>query len=73
LCRKIESKEVSFARNDLSNEAKHLITKLLEKKVEKRIKVEEIPDHPWFSGISFENLSIGKLDAPFIPKIVFAI
>jgi len=71
LCRKIDSCELKFPEKEVSDQAKDLIKKLLVRKVENRLKAEEIPNHDWFSDISFEELLNKKFDVPFIPRLVF--
>jgi Serine/threonine protein kinase len=39
-----------------STEAKDLITKMLERDMEKRLSLEEVMKHPYFEGIDFDNL-----------------
>lgn len=58
---------------EMTEEAKDLISKLLEKDPTKRIGTEggfeEISSHPWFEGFDFEKLKNKELEAPFIPKL----
>ena len=56
----------------VSDDAKNLITKLLEKDPGTRLGrkgLDEIKKHPFFSGISFEDLKKKKLKAHFKPTI----
>ena len=56
----------------ISDDAKNLITKLLEKDPGTRLGrkgLKEIKKHPFFSGISFEDLKKKKHKAPFKPTI----
>ena len=56
----------------VSDDAKNLITKLLEKDPGTRLGrkgLKEIKKHPFFSGISFDDLSKKKHKAPFKPTI----
>jgi serine/threonine protein kinase len=75
LFRKITSEEPSFSYYDeqvsISSEAKDLINKLLVKDPKNRIKPEEIPFHPFFKKISFDDIYKRKITAPFVPKIVY--
>jgi serine/threonine protein kinase len=74
LFNKIVNDEPSFKFNDekinISYEAKDLICKLLAKKPKDRIKPENIPLHPWFKNISFDEIYRKNIVAPFVPKIV---
>ena len=56
----------------ISDDAKNLITKLLEKDPGTRLGrkgLKEIKKHPFFSGISFDDLRKKKSKAPFKPTI----
>lgn len=57
----------------MSDEAKDMITQLLEKDPKKRLGytggIEEIKVHPWFESIDIDALINKQLDAPFIPKL----
>jgi len=53
----------------ISSVAVDLIKSLLKKNVEKRIKPEDIPSHPWFSSINFEDIKNLECLPDFIPKI----
>jgi serine/threonine protein kinase len=74
LFKKIVNEEPSFRyytdRVNISHDAKDLISKLLAKKPKDRIKPENIPLHPFFKDISFDEIHKRKIVAPFIPKIV---
>ena len=54
----------------VSNEAKDLILKLLDKNQKNRIKISEIKSHAFFNGFSFEKLLNYELEAPFNPDLV---
>lgn len=57
---------------DVSNEAKDLIRKLLCKDPKKRLGfngAHEIKQHPWFKGISWSDVIRRKLKAPF-PRLL---
>jgi len=54
----------------ISNEAKDLILKLLDKNQKNRIKIPEIKSHPFFNGFSFDKLFNYELEAPFKPDLV---
>ena len=57
----------------LSYEAINLIEKLMEKIPSKRIGssagISEVLNHPWLSGIDFEDIKKRKIKATFIPEI----
>ena len=60
--------------NGFSNEAKDLITKLLNKDPKKRLGfgkngVEELKSHPYFNDINWEDLQNLKVSPPFIPEL----
>ncbi len=59
-----------FVKLSVSNEAKDLILKLLDKNQKNRIKIPEIKAHPFFNGFSFEKLLNYELEAPFKPDLV---
>ena len=54
----------------VSNEAKDLIVKLLDKNQKNRIKIIEIKAHPFYNGFSFDKLLNYELEAPFKPDLV---
>ena len=58
---------------NLSDDAKDIITKLLNKNPNERLgnknEIEEIKNHPFFSIIDFELIEKKKIPAPFIPNI----
>jgi len=58
----------------VSEEARDLISKMLEKDRKKRLgcetDVQEILAHPWFADLDMEKLLDRKLEAPHIPKVV---
>lgn len=51
-------------------EASDLLKKLLNKNLSKRIKPQDIPAHPFFSGIDFIAINNLEIKAPITPKIV---
>ena len=57
----------------MSDDARDLISKLLEKNPKERIGyeggIEEIIAHPWFKDIDIDMLLNKQLDPPFIPKL----
>ena len=56
----------------VSEEAKDLILKLLEKEPGERIGkkgLEDIKSHPFFANLSFDNLKKKKLQSPYIPNV----
>ena len=61
--------------NNLSDEAKDLITNLLKVKPEERIKLDEIKNHPWFNIFDKKNnyckgIDINKIIIPIDEEIV---
>ena len=58
--------------NNLSNEAKDLIKKLLCNNVKERLGykegINEIKEHPFFRVLDFKNVEQKKLTAPFYPE-----
>ena len=65
----IEEKVINFK---VSDEAKSLISKLLEKDPGTRLGrngLKEIKKHPFFGGINFDDLIKKKIKAPFKPKV----
>ena len=65
----IDEKDVNFK---VSDDAKSLISKLLEKDPGTRLGrngLKEIKKHPFFSGINFDDLIKKKIKAPFKPKV----
>ena len=54
----------------VSYQANDLLKLLLHKDVDRRIKPEQIPYHPWFNGINFNDIKNIKVKSPFIPTIV---
>mgnify|MGYP002523966020 CR=1 FL=1 len=70
----IKNSSVKFPKRiNLSEEAKDLIKKLLEKNPKKRLGsqsgIEEIKKHPFFAGIDFDLILQKKIPAPFIPDL----
>ena len=58
---------------NVSDEAKNIIIKLLEKNPDSRLGkngLKEIQNHPFFNKINFDMIKSKKLDSPFKPKIV---
>ena len=56
----------------VSEEAKNLITKLLEKNPGSRLGrtgLNEIKSHPFFGNLNFDQIKLKKLKAPFKPNI----
>ena len=74
LFKKIVNEEPSYMyfkeKVSVSSEARDLIAKLLAKDPNDRIKPENIPFHPFFKSLSFDEVYKRKVNAPFIPKIV---
>ena len=69
----IKSGPLKFPKRiTLSDEAKDIIKKLLERNVKKRLGyngIKEIKEHPFFKDIDFNLIEQKKIPAPFIPKI----
>ena len=70
----IKNSSVKFPRRiTLSEEAKDVIRKLLEKNPKKRLGsqggIEEIKKHPFFASIDFDMVEQKKMKAPFIPEL----
>jgi len=69
LFKKIVYQEPSFRGSNLSAEAQDLLKRLLKKDPKERIKPHEIPSHPWFKGVNFEDILNLRVTPPFKPKI----
>ena len=54
---------------ELSHHSKDLICQLLHKDPDQRIKPNDIPIHPFFAGVNFDDIFMGKVRSPFIPKV----
>ena len=57
----------------ISEDAKNIISKLLEKDPDNRLGkngIKEIQKHPYFNSINFEDLKKKKIKAPFKPEII---
>ena len=70
----IKSSAVKFPKRiSLSEDAKDVIRKLLEKNPKKRLGsqngIEEIKKHPFFASIDFDLIVQKKIPAPFIPEL----
>ena len=70
----IKTNPVKFPKRiPLSEEAKDVIRKLLEKNPKNRLGskegIEEIKRHPFFASIDFKAVEEKKLPAPFIPEL----
>ena len=70
----IKNSQVKFPKRiNLSDNAKDIIQKLLEKNPKKRLGykngIEEIKKHPFFDKIDFKAVEERKLKAPFIPEV----
>ena len=69
----IKSGPLKFPKRiTLSDEAKDIIKKLLERNVKKRLGyngIKEIKEHPFFKDIDFNLIEQKKIPAPFVPKI----
>ena len=56
----------------MSEEAKDLISRFLEKDPTKRLgyaETEKIKAHPWFNGIDWNKLLDKKIESPCVPKL----
>jgi serum/glucocorticoid-regulated kinase 2 len=70
----IQNSAVKFPKRiNLSEDAKDIIIKLLEKNPKKRLGyqkgIEEIKKHPFFAKIDFNLIEQKKVKAPFIPEV----
>ena len=70
----IKGSPVKFPKRiNLSEDAKDVIRKLLEKNPKKRLGsqsgIEEIKKHPFFASIDFDLIVEKKIPAPFIPEL----
>ena len=70
----IKTSSVKFPKRiNLSEDAKDIIRKLLEKNPKKRLGsqngIEEIKNHPFFQSIDFNLIEQKKIKAPFIPEL----
>ena len=70
----IKNSSVKFPKRiNLSEEAKDVIRKLLEKNPKKRLGsqngIEEIKKHPFFASLDFDAIVEKKIKAPFIPEL----
>ena len=70
----IKSSQVKFPKRvNLSEDAKDVIRKLLEKNPKKRLGsqsgIEEIKNHPFFASLDFDAIVQKKIPAPFIPQL----
>ena len=70
----IKNSKVKFPKRiNLSEDAKDVILKLLDKNPKKRLGsqngIEEIKSHPFFKSIDFDLIVQKKIPAPFIPEL----
>jgi len=68
LFKKIVQSEPTYKGANPSFEAQDLLRRLLKKEPKERIKAEDIPSHPWFKGINFDEIAVMKVAPPFKPK-----
>jgi len=68
LFKKIVYSEPTFKGANPSSDAVDLLKCLLKKDPKLRIKPEDIPSHPWFKSVNFEEISSLKITPPFKPK-----
>jgi hypothetical protein len=74
LYKKIIFNEPDYTRSltvKVSNEAKDLINKLLDKNQKTRLKICELKSHKFFEGLDFEGVYYKNKTAPFIPDSVY--
>ncbi len=74
LYKKIIFNEPDFTKSlsvKISNEAKDLILRLLDKNQKNRIKIEQVLSHKFFEEIDFKAIFDYKQPAPFIPDSVY--
>jgi len=64
---KILKGKIEFKKH-LSSSAKDLITKILKKKPEERLKPDEIKAHPFFKSIDWNRIANKSLPSPFIKE-----
>jgi len=69
LFKKIVYQEPSFRGINISDDAQDLLKRLLKKDPKERIKPHEIPSHPWFKNLNFEDIMNLRVDPPFKPKV----
>jgi len=69
LFKKIVYQEPTYKGANLSVEALDLLKRLLKKDPKERIKPHEIPNHPWFKGVNFEDVKNMRVVPPFKPKV----
>ncbi len=70
---KIRSQNPNFCYGEepinISDAAKDLLNSLLMKNPQERIKPNDIPTHPWFNEINFDDVYNLKIKSPFVPSI----
>jgi len=73
LFKKIVSGKPSFRflgqKIKISKDAKSLIKLLLKKDLKERIKVDDIPNHPFFEGMNFRDVLDRKVVPEFVPEV----
>jgi serine/threonine protein kinase len=55
----------------VTSEAKDFIRQSLAKEPQDRIDPENIPLHPFFKDLRFDDIYKRKISAPYVPKIVY--
>ena len=70
----IQYRPLTFPGSMMTEEAKDLVRKMLEKRPTDRLGSfargeEDIKDHPWFKGFDFDALERKQMATPFVPKI----
>jgi len=59
-----------FVKLSISNDAKDLLIRLLDKNPKNRIKINELKSHSFFNNLSFEKLYKYEIEAPFKIELV---
>mmetsp|Transcript_6524 Transcript_6524/g.7942 ORF Transcript_6524/g.7942 Transcript_6524/m.7942 type:complete len:320 (+) Transcript_6524:853-1812(+) len=74
MCRQILKSRLKFPSNSISEEAKDIITGLLQRDPKARLGIVgegfvEIKMHPFYEGLDWDDLLQRKVDPPFLPKV----
>ena len=67
---KIVREPLDLSHKNLSANAKDLLSKMLMKRTQSRIKLPEIKKHPFFAGIDLNRLFMKAIPPPFKPALV---
>ena len=70
LYEKILSQNINLLDKKLSDSARDLLSRLLEKDIKNRICPSKIKSHPFFKSIDFTKLAKKELKPPFEPEVV---